>query len=151
MAMGYGFERETAAERQAVLQRDYSAAQEEGAGWIGFAAVILALTGLFNGFEGLLAITRSHVFAGGAEFVFSNLRTWGWIVLGLGIVQVAAAFGLTTGRAVARWFAIACAGLNAIGQLLFAHAFPFWTIAAFTLDILVIYALTARWVPRRAR
>jgi len=33
------------------------------------------------------------------------------------------------------------AGLNAIGQLLFVPVYPWWAIAMFTLDILIIYGL----------
>ena len=39
------------------------------------------------------------------------------------------------------WFAIAVAGVNAIGQLMFLPAYPVWALAMFTLDILIIYGL----------
>jgi hypothetical protein len=35
------------------------------------------------------------------------------------------------------------ASLNAIDQLLFIQAYPFWSLTLFTLDILVIYGLIA--------
>jgi hypothetical protein len=34
-------------------------------------------------------------------------------------------------------------GLNAIAQLLMMPAYPFWSLAIFTLDILAIYGLIA--------
>jgi hypothetical protein len=59
----------------------------------------------------------------------------------LGILQLFAAFGVVGGSEWARWFGIACAGVNAIGQLLFLPAYPLWAITMFAVDLLIIYAL----------
>jgi len=110
-------------------------------GWIGFAAITLGLAGGWNVFDGILAISRSKVYAANATYVFSDLRTWGWIVLVVGVLEVLAAFALLGGSSMARWFGIGVAGLNSIVQLMFIPAAPFWAIAVFTLDMLVIYGL----------
>ena len=47
------------------------------------------------------------------------------------------------GSELARWFGIIAAGLNAIGQLLFIPAVPFWSLAMFSIDVLIIYGLVA--------
>ena len=73
--------------------------------------------------------------------MFSDLRTWGWIVLLLGVVEVCASFALLSGSSWARWFGIGAAGVNAIAQLMFIPAAPFWALAMFTVDLIVIYAL----------
>src|SRR4051794_16220769 len=117
--------------------------ESSGVGWVVFAAVMLAFTGLWNLFEGIAAISSAHVFVANANFVFSDLNSWGWIVLCLGILQGVAALTLLSGSELARWFGIACASVNAIGQLMFAPAYPWWSIAMFSIDILVIYALAA--------
>ena len=113
----------------------------EGAGWIIFAASLLGLAGAWNVIQGILAIGDSRVYVGESTFVFSNLNTWGWIVLVLGVLQLLAAFAIVGGSEWARWFGIACAGVNALGQLLFLPAYPFWALAMFAIDILIIYAL----------
>jgi hypothetical protein len=115
--------------------------ETEGEGWIVFAAAMLGLAGAFNSIQGILAVADSRVFVGESTFVFSDLRTWGWIVLALGILQLLAAVALGNGKEWARWFGIACASVNAIGQLLFIPAYPFWALAMFAVDILIIYAL----------
>lgn len=112
-----------------------------GAGWIAFAAVILGFAGTFNVIDGIVALSKSKFYVAGAVFVFSDLRTWGWIVLLLGIVQIGVAFALFAGSQFARWFGIIAASINAIAQLMFIQAYPWWALAIFTLDILVIYAL----------
>ena len=81
------------------------------------------------------------MFIADAHFVFSNLSTWGWIVVILGIVQILAALALFAGSEFARWFGIVVAGANAAGQLMFVPAYPWWALAMFALDILIIYAL----------
>jgi hypothetical protein len=102
---------------------------------------MLGLAGTFNAIQGILAIGDSRVFVGETTFVFSNLKTWGWIVLLLGVAQLLAAFAVVSGSEFARWFGIAVAGVNAIGQLMFIPAYPFWAISMFAIDILIIYAL----------
>ena len=46
------------------------------------------------------------------------------------------------GSQFARWTGIAVAGLQAIAQLAMIQAYPFWSLCVFTVDILVIYALS---------
>jgi hypothetical protein len=112
-----------------------------GFGWVVFAASMLGLAALWNFFEGIAAISSAHVFVGNAHYVFSDLNTWGWIVLCLGVLQGIAALVVVTGSEWARWLGIVCASLNAIGQLMFAPAYPLWALAMFSIDILNLYAL----------
>jgi hypothetical protein len=113
----------------------------KGGGWIVFAASMLGLAGSWNTIQGILAIGDSRVYVGDQTFVFSDLNTWGWIILVLGVLQLFAAFAVISGSETARWFGIGCAGINAVGQLFFLPAFPLWAITMFALDILIIYAL----------
>jgi hypothetical protein len=112
-----------------------------GVGWVAFAAIMLGLAGIWNTIDGILAIASSRVFVGNEVFVFSDLNTWGWIILILGVLQVIAAMSLLGGSEWARWFGIGAAGLNAIGQLFFIPIHPWWGIAMFAVDVLIIYAL----------
>ena len=114
---------------------------EPGAGWIVFAGVMLALAGVINVIDGIVALSKSSFYVTNATYVFSDLKTWGWIALILGILQLLAAFGIASGNQLARWFGIFAAGLNAIAQLMFVPAYPFWALAIFAIDIFIIYAL----------
>ena len=115
--------------------------EPEGTGWVVFASVLLGLAALWNFFAGIAAIADAHVFVANANYVFSDLNTWGWIVLILGILQGIAALALLTGSEIARWFGISVAAVNSIGQLMFIPAFPFWGISMFAVDMLIIYGL----------
>jgi hypothetical protein len=68
------------------------------------------------------------VFIANAHYVFGDLRTWGWITPILGVLQPLAAGGILAGNQLARWFAVALVGLNAIGQMFFIPAYPFWSL-----------------------
>jgi hypothetical protein len=114
-----------------------------GGGWITFAAVMLGFAGTFNILEGILAIADSRVYTAHQTFVFSGLHTWGWIMLILGIGQVVAAFALFSGSELARWFGILVVSVNAIGQLYYIPAYPFWGLSMFAVDLLIIYGLAA--------
>jgi hypothetical protein len=118
-------------------------AEERGAGWLTFAAIMLGLGGILGFLDGLVAITKSSFYVAGAHFVFSDLNTWGWIILAVGVATVFAAFGVLTGSQLARWFGITVAGLQGIAQLLMIQAYPFWSLAIFAIDLLIIYALAA--------
>jgi hypothetical protein len=125
--------------------RDYSYAEDmpKGLGWITFAGIVLGLVGTFNVIDGIVALSKSSFFVANATYVFSDLRTWGWIVMIIGILQVIASVGIFAGSELARWFGVASAAVNALAQLGFTHAYPFWAMSLFTLDILVIYGLVA--------
>jgi hypothetical protein len=116
-------------------------ADPKGVGWVMFAAITLGLAGTWNVINGILAISSSRVYTDTSVYVFSDLNTWGWIVLILGIVQVLAGLSILSGSEWARWFGIAAAGVNAIGQMAYVPIYPWWAIAMFSLDILIIYAL----------
>ena len=119
----------------------YDATDDKAAGWIGYAAIMLVLAGGWNLFEGILAIANSKVFIANTTFVFSDLKTWGWIIMLLGIAELLAGFAIMSGSQLGRWFGITAASVNALGQLMFLHPAPFWTLCVFAVDMLVIYAL----------
>jgi hypothetical protein len=120
-----------------------SVARPRGESWVMFACLLLGLAGIFNVIDGIVALSRSKFYVADATYAFSDLRTWGWIVLVVGVLEVVAAYTIFAGSQLARWFGIAVAGINALAQLGFAHAYPFWALCMFAADIIVIYALAA--------
>ena len=112
-----------------------------GTGLLGFAALMLGLGGAWNVIEGLLAIGDSRVYVGETTFVFSDLNSWGWIMLLLGTGMLLASLAILAGSELGRWFGIAVALLNALGQLFFMTAYPLWAITMLAIDILIVYAL----------
>ena len=128
---------------------DYDDAELRGIGWVTFAGVMLALASMVNVIDGIVALAKSKFFIGSAVYVFSDLRTWGWIVLVLGILEGIAAAYLFTGSQWARWFGISVAGLNALAQLMFVQAYPWWSLVLFATDVAIIYGLAVYGGRRR--
>jgi hypothetical protein len=124
--------------------------EEKGVGWLVFAASMLGLAGIFCVIDGIVALSRSRFYSANAVYVFSDLRTWGWITLGVGTLAIIAAMGVLSGSQFARWFGITAAGLSAISQFLFIQAYPWWSLVVFACDLLVIYALAVYGGRRRA-
>jgi len=118
-------------------------AEGRGYGLVLFASVMLVIIGCFNLIYGIAAIANSHVFVANAHFVFGNLKTWGWITLIVGILQLLAAAGILAGNQLARWFAVVMLGLNAIDQMFFIPAYPFWSILIIAMDVVALYGLCA--------
>ena len=115
--------------------------ERQGGGLIFFAAVLLVVVSFFNIIYGIAAIANSHVITANAHYVIANLHTWGWITLIIGVLQLIAAGGIVTGNQLARWFAVAVVGLNAIDMMFFIPAYPFWALTIIAVDVVALYGL----------
>jgi hypothetical protein len=118
------------------------------AGWIGFAGILLLIVGSIDFFQGLIALFEDEYFVVTASgFLVVDLTAWGWIMLIWGVLLVLAGLGLASGQGWARWFAIVVVSLNFIAQLGFLgnSQYPLWSLTVMALNVIVLYALTARW------
>jgi hypothetical protein len=117
---------------------------EQRSGWVTFAGVMLLIAGVLNVIYGIAAIGDSKFFINDSKYILSNLNTWGWITLIIGVIQLFAAFSLWSGNLYGRIIAIGAAGLSAIGALLSIPAYPFWSLAIFAIDIVIIHQIATR-------
>ncbi|NUU16633.1 hypothetical protein HP550_05145 [Cellulomonas humilata] len=109
-----------------------------------FAAVLMLLVGMFQAVEGLVALLGDTLFVVGQEWTFSfDVTTWGWIHLITGIVIAAAGYFVLTGSVWARSVGVFLAGLGALLNFLWLPYYPVWSVIIITLNVLVIWALTA--------
>lgn len=106
-----------------------------------FAAVLLMLGGVLGVIYGIAAISNSHFFTHDAHYVFGSLRTWGWVTLIIGVVELLAAFSLFSGGTWGRYFAIFVGCLAALDSLLAIPAYPFLALATFALSLWIIHGL----------
>ena len=118
------------------------------AGWIGFAGVVMMILGGINFFQGLIAIFEDeyYVVTQSGYLVF-DITAWGWIMLIWGIILVLVGFALISGQSWARWTTIVVVSLNVFAQLGFLgnSNYPLWALTPLALNIVVLYALIARW------
>jgi hypothetical protein len=120
------------------------ASLEQRSGWVTFAATILLIAGILNAIYGIAAIGNASFFVNDQKYIVSNLSTWGWVTLGIGVLQLFAAFSLYAGGLYGRILAIAAASLSAIAALLSIPGYPFWSLAIFALDIVIIHQVATR-------
>lgn len=117
--------------------------EDRGYGWVIFAGVLLLLLGTLNFIEGLAAIGNAHFFVANTHYIAGSLRTWGWIVLCIGVLEWAIGCGVFVKNQFSRWAGVVVLAANAIAQLLMMPAYPFWSLCIFALNILAIYGLIA--------
>jgi hypothetical protein len=134
------------------LGSDRDAYQTSGGwGWIIYATIMLLIAAGVNLMFGIAAIAGSSFFTTNGHYVIAGLNTWGWVLTVLGAVQLCVALGVWLRISPIRWIGVACAAINLIIWLLFIPAYPYLSIAAVALALLVIYALAVHggW-PERA-
>ena len=72
----------------------YDYDEERGSGWVAFAGVLLLILGTLNSIEGIAAIGNANFFVHNTHYVFGNLKPWGWVVLCIGVAELAVGFGV---------------------------------------------------------
>ncbi len=117
-------------------------------GWIAFAGWLMVIIGVLDFFQGLIAIIRKEYYAiSGSQVIVFDIRTWGWITLLWGIAIGFAGMALLAGAGWARWLTIILVSFNILEMLAFegATAAPLWALTVLALNIIVLYALLAKW------
>src|SRR3954469_24437559 len=101
----------------------------KGIGRATFAATLLLLVGFINIVYGIGALDGANIFINDQRFILSELNTMGWVLILLGIIQLAGGISLISGNVFGRIVAIAGAGLGAIGALLsIGGNTPWWSL-----------------------
>ena len=113
-------------------------------GWITFAGVMLIIGGSLGLIFGIIAAVNDNwvVFTNRGQ-VSLDLSTWGWVHIIVGAIVVLAGFGVFTGNILARIVGVAVAVVSLIANFLWLPVYPVWAIIILTIDVLVIWALTA--------
>jgi hypothetical protein len=115
-------------------------------GWVTFAALMLVLLGAINGFQGFLALFDEGYFvANSDDLVLVSYEAWGAILLLWGAALMIVGAGLNARRSWARWAAILVVMLDVILQVGFLPSMPLLAIGLIALDVVILFALTARW------
>lgn len=112
-------------------------------GWVLFAGVMLLFNGIWIAFEGVFAFFRSGYFIGSP--VFGSLWIWALAWMAFGLLMIAAASAVMSGRSWGRWFGIVVVTLAALLHMLSFATYPWWSAVMIAVDFLILFGLTARW------
>jgi len=108
-----------------------------------FAGLLMATVGLFQFFEGLVALVDGDDFLlATRNYIFKfDATTWGWIHIVLGVVVTAAGIFIFTGNVVARSVGVFIACLAALANFLWIPYYPLWALTTLALNVFVIWGL----------
>jgi hypothetical protein len=113
-----------------------------GTGRAAFAAFLLLLVGFVNIIYGFGALDDANVFANDKRYILDNLNTLGWVLIILGVIQLAGGFSLMAGNTFGRVLGIIGGSLGALGALLsIGGAYPWWSLAVFALCVYVVHGI----------
>ena len=113
-----------------------------GAGRVVFAATLLLLVGTLNIIYGIGALDDANIFVNDQRFILTDLNTLGWVLIILGVIQLAGGFSLMAGNTYGRVIGIVAGSLGAIGALLsIGGSNPWWSLAIFALCVYVVHGI----------
>lgn len=107
-----------------------------------FVAILLLIAGTINIIYGISAISDSKYFGDNATVIFSDLNTYGWLILLLGLIEIAGGVSLLAGHVMGRTIGIVAASLGALGALVtMPDGNPFWSLGVFAICLICIHGL----------
>lgn len=113
-----------------------------GTGRAFLAATLLMIVGTLNIIYGIGALDGANIFVNDKRYILTDLNTMGWVLIVLGIIQLAGGFSLAAGNTYGRVIGIIGASLGAIGALLsIGGAYPWWSLAIFFLCVYIIHGI----------
>ena len=103
---------------------------------------LLLLVGFINIIYGFGALDDANIFTNDKRYILDNLNTLGWVLIVLGVIQLAGGFSLMAGNTFGRILGIVGGSLGAIGALLsIGGAYPWWSLAVFALCVYVVHGI----------
>jgi hypothetical protein len=122
-----------------------------GAGRAVFAAFALLIVGTTNIIYGIGALDDANIFVGDTRFILDNLNTLGWVLILLGLIQLAGGVSLMSGQPFGRMIGIIAGSLGALGALLsIGGDNPWWSLAVFALCVYVVHGILVLGTEERA-
>jgi hypothetical protein len=120
-------------------------------GWITFAGVMLLIGGSLNLFYGIVAAVNDEwVVFTNRSAVYLDVSEWGWVHIILGAVVFLSGIGVFSGNILARIVGVAVASISLLVNFFFIPVYPLWALIVITIDVLIIWALTAHGSEMRA-
>jgi hypothetical protein len=113
-----------------------------GTGRALLAATLLVIVGTLSIIYGIGALDDANIFANDKRYILTNPNTLGWVLIVLGVIQLAGGFSLMAGNTYGRVIGIIGGSLGAIGALLsIGGSYPWWSLGIFFLCVYVVHGI----------
>ena len=114
-----------------------------GFGWLVFAGTVLGLAGAMRVIDAIWAFGYKASLPEGLEdgILGSNLKTYAWTWLIVGIILIAASIFVLVRSQFARWIGFVAAAIGGITAMTWMPYYPVWSAVYVGLAVLVFYAL----------
>jgi hypothetical protein len=118
---------------------------EQGEGWLMFAAIVLWVSGVMRLFDSIWAFRYHGVLPDNLEnAIFGHsLKTYGWVYLVVAIILVLCGFGVLARSQISRWIGVFAGAVMAITAIWWMPYYPIWSLTYIAIGILIIYGLGA--------
>jgi len=93
--------------------------EENGEGWLVFAAIVLGIAGIMRIFDAIWAFSYHGALPENLEnAIFGHsLKTYGWVYLVVGIVLIVCAGGVVARSQISRWIGVFAGAVMAISAI----------------------------------
>lgn len=113
-------------------------------GFTMFAAIMLMINGSYQLIAGLAGIFNNEFYVRTPNYLLRfDASVWGWIHLIWGVLVLIGGLGLLTGSLWGRTLGVIAAAGSALASFAFIPLYPIWSIVVISIDVTVIWALTA--------
>jgi len=118
-------------------------AEEEGDGWLSFAASLLGLAGVMRIFDGIWAFRYNGALPDRLQdsLLGDNLNNYGWLWLGVGAVLILASILVVARNQFGRWVGMIAAGIAMVSAIAWIPYYPVWSLVYIGLAMFTLYAL----------
>ena len=115
----------------------------DGKGWLVFAAVVLGVAGIMRIFDGIWAFRYKGAVPDHLQSALlgTTLKNYGWLWLIIGIVLILCALGVMARSQISRWIGVFAGAVIAVSAIWWMPYYPIWSLVYIGIGILVIYAL----------
>ena len=119
--------------------------EQQGMGWLFFAGTVLGLAGLMRIVDALWAFGYKGSLPDNLKdgVLGDNLKTYGWVWLGVGLLLIFSSFMLLARSQFARWIGLIAAAIMAISAMAWMPYYPVWAFTYVGIALLVLYGLAA--------
>ena len=115
----------------------------EGGGWPIFAGTVIGLAGLMRIVDSMWAFHYKGALPDGLKdgVLGSNLHTYAWTWLIVGVVLIVASFFILARSQIARWIGYFAAAFAALSAMTWMPYYPIWSLTYVAVAVMVFYAL----------